>query len=383
MALLGCLLLLTALTADGAKLKAKSALSFEDFMAQHGRGYMQGSSDYEERKKIFLQTQQQVVNQNSKPGRRWTASLNKFSDWSESELRSIRGYVRNPQRHSAGLSFSQNGHSTTRQRVSDTIDWRNLTSSRQSIDQGACGSCWAVAAVSTLNAHHEIHRGKVGDFSVQELINCVPNPHECGGKGGCEGATVELALGYVQAKGLSWESELPYTAMTGACTKSDSLLEKGSSLNSLLGDDTGLTGASFGMTSYETLPSNRYMPLLQALASGPVAVSVAADAWSLYDSGIFDGACGNIVDHAVTLFGYGKQGAEEYWIVKNSWGGDWGENGYIRLLRHENEESLCGIDDKPQLGLACKGENDPITTCGMCGILYDSVVPQFADVGDS
>lgn len=383
MARLACLLLLTTTTADGAKLKVQSVVSFEEFIAQHGRGYMQGSSDYEERKKIFLRTQQQVVDQNSKPGKRWTATLNKFSDWSDSELKSMRGYVRDPQRHIAGLSFSQSSDSTARQRLAETIDWRNLTSSRTTRDQGACGSCWAVAAVSTLNAHYEIHQGKVTQFSIQELINCVPNPRECGGKGGCDGATVELAMDYVQAKGLGTESEFPYTAMNHACQGSAALSEKGSLTRLSLDDDAALTGASFGMTGYRTLPQNSYMPLLQAVSSGPVAVSVAADAWSLYESGIFDGACGNIVDHAVTLFGYGKQGAEEYWIVKNSWGGEWGENGYIRLLRHEKEESLCGIDDKPQLGLACKGENDPIMTCGMCGILYDSVVPQFVDVADS
>jgi len=382
MARFGSLLLL-AITADGAKIKSKNALSFDDFVAEHGRGYKQGSSDYEERKKVFLQTQEKVLTQNSKPDRLWTASMNKFSDWFESELKAVRGYVRSPQHHSAGLSFSQKDDITTRDRVAETMDWRNLTASKKGVDQGACGSCWAVAAVSTLNAHHEIHQGHVGDFSVQELLNCVPNPRECGGKGGCEGATVELAMGYVQRSGLSATSEVPYIARTGICSTSTGLLEKETSLSSLLDDDAGTAGASIGMTGFQVLPSNKYMPLIQAVASGPVAVSVAADAWSLYDSGIFDGSCGNIVDHAVTLFGYGKQGGEKYWIIKNSWGGDWGENGYIRLMRHENEESFCGIDDKPQLGLACKGENDPITTCGMCGILYDSVVPQFADVADS
>jgi len=382
MARFGSLLLL-AITADGAKLKSKNVLSFDDFVAEHGRDYKQGASDYEERKKVFLQTQEKVLSQNSKPDKLWTAGMNKFSDWFESELKAVRGYVRSPQHHSAGLSFSQKDDITTWSRVADTMDWRNLTVSRKGVDQGACGSCWAVAAVATLNAHHEIHQGHVGDFSVQELLNCVPNPRECGGKGGCEGATVELAMGYVQRSGLSATSEVPYAARTGLCSKSAGLLEKETSLSSLLDDDAGNAGASIGMTGFQVLPSNKYMPLLQAVASGPVAVSVAADAWSLYDSGIFDGSCGNIVDHAVTLFGYGKQGGENYWIVKNSWGGNWGENGYIRLLRHENEESFCGIDDKPQLGLACKGENDPITTCGMCGILFDSVVPQFADIADS
>lgn len=371
-------LLLLAITVDAAKLKSEDELSFGNFMMEHGRGYTWGSLDYEQRKKVFLQSQEKVVRQNSKSNKLWTASLNKYSDWFESELKSIRGYVHNPQRRSAGLSFSQKDEITTRQ-VAETKDWRNLKAAQMHVDQGACGSCWAVAAVASLNAHHEIHQGKPADFSVQELIDCVPNPNECGGKGGCEGATVELAMNYTQHRGLATATQVPYVAATQSCLR-NSFLAKGNSLTTSRAGDDGNLGARFGLTGFTVLPSNSYMPLLEAVATGPVAVSVAADAWNLYDSGIFDGSCGNIVDHAVTLFGYGKEAGTKYWIVKNSWGGDWGESGYIRLVRGDNEESHCGIDDQPQLGLACKGENDPITTCGMCGILYDSVVPIFAEL---
>lgn len=349
---------------------------FEGYLSQHGKSY--SVHDYEARKLAFLQSHDNIVKQNQK-GRLWTAGLNKFSDWFDDELKVLRGYKRSQKKQSGSWrSFSQADDFTLRQGVPESIDWRNLTTSKKIDDQGSCGSCWAVASVAVLNTHHEIHRGSPGDFSIQELLNCVPNPRECGGTGGCSGATVELAMGYVQEKGLAQTSEVPYTARDGHCAKAASLLARTSD-NSLGG------GSAFGFLGFQTLASNAEMPLVRAVAeAGPVAVSVAADAWTWYSHGVFDGDCGNVVDHAVTLFGYGKEDANKYWIIKNSWGRDWGEEGYIRLLRHDNEEAFCGLDKKPELGLACKGETEPVTTCGTCGVLYDSVVPHFTNIdGDA
>jgi len=110
---------------------------------------------------------------------------------------------------------------------------------------------------------------------------------------------------------------------------------------------------------------------------GPVAVSVAADSWFDYAHGIYN-SCGKnaVIDHAVTCMGYGHQGEDKYWLIMNSWGADWGEDGFIRLERHD-DGNYCGMDSKPELGTACKGETEPVPVCGMCGILFDSVVPHF------
>jgi cathepsin L len=144
--------------------------------------------------------------------------------------------------------------------------------------------------------------------------------------------------------------------------------------------DESRTGASFGMTGWETLPKNEVQPLMRALVErGPVAVSVAASDWMMYESGVFNGCSKDaIVDHAVVLVGYGQAGSDLTWVIQNSWGSDWGEGGHIRLLRHENSDAYCGIDDKPQEGIACKGDNTPIRVCGMCAVLFDSAVPHFS-----
>ena len=118
-----------------------------------------------------------------------------------------------------------------------------------------------------------------------------------------------------------------------------------------------------------------------------MAVSVAADQWSFYESGIFDGDgdCGYVINHAVTAVGYGTdKNGNNYWIVRNSWGESWGENGYIRVAREKSAaEVKCGIDKDPSSGSGCEGGPSEIKVCGVCGILSDSSYPVGANiVGD-
>merc|ERR1719440_2019487 len=139
-------------------------------------------------------------------------------------------------------------------------------------------------------------------------------------------------------------------------------------------------GSSFGMMGWETLPKNEYEPLMRALAEkGPVAVSAAADTWFNYESGIFNG-CGKdaVIDHAVVAMGYGEDASTnaKFWLIQNSWGETWGESGHIRLQRIDSGD-YCGMNNDPQKGVACEGETTPVPVCGMCGVLFDSVVPHF------
>jgi cathepsin L len=260
-------------------------------------------------------------------------------------------------------------------------------------DQGGCGSCWAIASSTVLEAHSEIHvpQPALRSFSTQELVSCVPNYNMCGGKGGCDGATVELAFDWAMHNGLVQESEQPYTELTGQCQRSPLGLaqtqENPASSVSMPGSHVltaGMQGSTFGMTGWERLPENGYEALRRAVVErGPVAVSAAASHWFAYSGGIFD-SCERdaVIDHAVTLIGYGLDSKvdEKYWLVQNSWGPDWGEAGRIRLLRSDGDQSeTCGIDSQPEIGTGCKGGPKQVTVCGMCGILYDSVVPHFGE----
>jgi len=265
------------------------------------------------------------------------------------------------------------------QQVSDLPQekiWDQLAMSKHVKDQKNCGSCWAIAAATVLEGHAEIYSGKARRFSSQQIVMCTPNPRHCGGDAGCQGATAELAMDFVMKHGLAEESEVPYTGHDGKCTMGSASKDMAMLLSG--SGDSAHGGMSIGMTGWETLPKNKYAPLLQALAErGPVAVSVAADTWFSYDNGIFNG-CGkdSVIDHAVTAIGYGETDGHKYWVIQNSWGPNWGEQGHIRLERHDKDE-YCGMNNDPQKGVACEGETEPVPVCGMCGILFDSVVPHF------
>jgi len=358
---------------------AKDLPTFESFIELHGRSYQQGSVEFDERKALYQQRKAESELHNTVPDRLWTAGVNKLWDWTEAELKTLRGWdgsmmpdggsTRSVRKHASFLQ--QEGELPTEKM------WTSLETGQHIRNQGDCGSCWAIAVSTVLMGHAEIYTGKARTFSAEQLVECTPNPRHCGGDGGCKGATAELAMEWVMKNGCAEASEVPYTASDGACTAGSP--EKRMAL--ALVDETataGTGGLAFGMTGWETLPKNQYEPLVRALAEmGPVAVSVAADAWFNYESGIFNG-CGKdaVVDHAVTAMGYGEDNGRKYWTIQNSWGQEWGESGHIRLERHDNGD-YCGMNNDPQKGIACQGETAPVPVCGMCGVLFDSVVPHF------
>lgn len=202
------------------------------------------------------------------------------------------------------------------------------------------------------------------NFPYYKIAMCSPNPNQCGGSGGCQGATAEIAFDYLTtSKGLFEEYQYSYQSYYGKdynCT-----LPK-------------LTKPVATINGYVKLPENNYTALMNAIATvGPVAISVDASSWSPYKGGIFNG-CNQVnpdIDHAVVLVGYGEEEGQKYWLVRNSWSPSWGEKGYIRLARFDSEEQVCGQDITPLDGSACNGDETPVKVCGTCGILYDTSYP--------
>jgi cathepsin L len=224
-------------------------------------------------------------------------------------------------------------------------------------NQGSCGSCWAFGSAETVECVLAQKEKKLTALSEQQLVDCVENPNHCGGTGGCDGATVELAWDLIKEKGIAREADYPYTARDGTCKTRDPYTN---------------------ITSYVNLPSNQQQPILEAVANvAPLAVAVDASNWFGYRSGVFDG-CNQKnpdIDHSVQLVGYGTDTkGGDYWLIRNSWGSGYGEKGYIRIKR-ESGTPRCGTDKKPSDGTGCDDGPPTITVCGTCGILYDALYP--------
>lgn len=357
--------------------------SFAEYTRLFHRTYMEGSEEWKERRALFEERKAAVLLQNSKPDRLWTAALNHLSDRTENELGRMRGWSRVADGPGApGTVAAARGpaaflaESVKRtEHLPPSVDWGNLGGVQQIREQGGCGGCWAVAAASMMEARYELKYQKNRTFSAQQFVNCVPNPKSCGGDGGCRGATVELAMEYAQKKGVRSAEEEPYVGMDGKCVEKASLLSGG--------DDNNDAGAEFGMVGWAKLPENKAQPLMEAVLEGPVAISLAAADVASYSSGIFDGCSRDaVLDHAVLLLGYGEEAGTKYWSIQNSWGPLWGENGRFRVLRQNTpaaDDEYCGDDNRPGEGTACKPYPKKVRVCGMCGLLYDSVVIHFGD----
>lgn len=379
---------------------------FAEFVRRHGRVYKDGEEEYTRRAALFAERITAVNQHNCAPNRPlWLATINHLADWTDAELESLKGLkLGSRANHRASVSSLTGSRTQSSREIPVSFSYHNLSSIRQHRDQGRCGSCWAFAATTAMRARAEL-RGLPHQFSTGQVVACAPNPNKCGGQGGCQGATTELAYEYALQSSLVQEADFGYPqgggqpecpadmAMSGEEAQESAMRVTTEGYEEHTAGKFAVSlrgGRSMGMLGWTKLPENREEPIVRALVdSGPLTVSVAASRWwHIYDSGIMgaqDCDENNVIGHAVVLFGYGQEnvpdeGVVRYWSLKNSWGNEWGEQGNLRLQRLDNEEKTCDWDRKPEVGSGCEGGPDKVWVCGSCGILYNAAMPEFEPI---
>lgn len=244
--------------------------------------------------------------------------LNQFADLTDEEFeqRFTTLPVDRNQLKSLGNVNSINGLAGE---LPDSIDWRDQSVVTPVKNQGDCGGCWAFSTTGTIESQVAIKTGKLISLSEQQLLDCDTAINM-----GCRGGVVQFAIDYAAENGLSLEEDYPYEAVQGTC-------------------DTEKNKPVVYPEGYVDIKQNNETDLKQAVGLvGPVSVAIYANTIKLYQTGIFDGECLGTINHGVLAVGYGTDivTGVQYWIIKNSWGTAWGEEGYIKLKMGTN---LCSV----------------------------------------
>eukprot|EP00727_Mastigamoeba_balamuthi_P005449 m51a1_g1523 hypothetical protein (1621) ;mRNA; f:445505-451523 len=206
--------------------------------------------------------------------------------------------------------------------------------------QGGCGSCWAFAAMGCVEAAWHKATGQTRRFAPQSLVDCDTGSSGCAG--GWPDSAMSLVLRWTQQGfGAVLEADYPYRTADGQCYY-DSVKSKA------VGKLTGVFGIKFDEAAMGQ----------KLLDYGPIVIYLDADSLHSYKSGVVESTteCTDGVNHAVLLVGWGQDNAGGYWLIKNSWGSWWGENGFFRLRRGRN---TCLVTDYKAAGAIASAQPSP------------------------
>merc|ERR1711865_1284126 len=285
------LVAVTNTASEGSQLFLSERITEEEMMymkyvTEWGKSYGT-KAEFEFRLDQFKKTLNKMALHNSDNAHKSTVGHNQFSDWTDAEYKRLLAYK-------GAVTNVKN--------------------------QGQCGSCWAFSSTGAIEGSMFLSTGTLQSFSEQQLVDCSKK------NSGCNGGLMDYAFQYVETAPLMLEAAYPYTGRQATCQYVSS---KG------LGKVK-----SFKDVSRDTSGSQ----LQAAVGKGPVSVAIEADQFAFqgYTGGVITSGCGTRLDHGVLAVGYGTDAGQEYFLVKNSWGGSWGVNGYVKMAPDQ-----CGITLQP------------------------------------
>lgn len=294
-------------------------LEFQSFISYYNKEY--SSDEYFDRLRIFLDNLAFIRVFNSQ-GHSFIMGVGPFADQTFEEFKAKKSFQRPPRDESELPTASDITLNAPAQ-----VDWRTKGAVTPVKDQGDCGSCWSFSATGSMEGAWFLAGHPLVSLSEQQLMDCSWKY----GNEGCNGGQYEQAIQYVIAnKGITSETNYPYLTRDGVCNKS-----KASQIVAT-------------MSSLTKVAVDNPTALQNSVAQQPTSVSVDAGAfaWQHYTSGTITSLCGTNLDHDVLVVGYDTTASTPYWIVKNSWGTDWGMSGYLQI-EISSGKGLCGINMNP------------------------------------
>jgi len=202
-----------------------------------------------------------------------------------------------------------------------TFDWNSEGVVTGVYNQGQCGSCWAFSTTENIESMWAIAGKGLENLSMQQLVDCAGNGNE-----GCNGGNPPWTYPYVEEYGMDTYSCYPYDGVTGSCKY-----------------NSGCIGARISNWGYITTTDDESYMMEWLYQYGPPSVCVDASEWQYYTGGIITGNCGNTIDHCVQVTGWATIDGIVAWIVRNSWGTDWGYDGYLYI---EVGGDICDIGNE-------------------------------------
>jgi C1A family cysteine protease len=303
-----------ALLAASATATLKS--KYMTYVIEHTKGY-HTVNEFQLHEDLFVESEK-IINEHNMGNASFLLGHNVLSDMTQEQKAKMRGRL--PRREEK----LRNVVMLDETNVPATIDWRQKGAVNKIQDQGSCGSCWAFSSVASLEGAHWLATGKLEKFSEQQLVDCAYISY---GNYGCNGGLEDNAFKYYETNDAMLESTYPYTARKGACQYDAS------------------KATNVEVSKYLDVASENVSQLKAAVGQQVTSIAIEADqaVFQLYSTGIFDSAkCGTNLDHAVALVGYG----DNYWILRNSWGTSWGEQGYMRVAMQDGA-GVCGLNMEP------------------------------------
>ena len=297
---------------------------FHEFLIKFAKKYTM--PEFFHRFEIFKENIEFINHHNSEGVHNYTLAINQFADltWEEFKEKHLI-HMPKVQLLKNTKYFQYNSSVET----PASVDWISAGAVTPVKDQGQCGSCWAFSSTGAMEGMNFIKTGKLVSLSEQQLVDCSHN-----GNMGCNGGLQSNAFEYVeQAGGSDTEECYPYKGTDQTCAF----------------DKSCVAATVAGFTNIQPRDNGAMM---QAVAKQPVAVAIyaAGQSFQFYSSGIYDDhECftdDEHLDHAVLVTGYGTENGKDFWNVKNSWGTGWGDEGYIRFARG-NDDNICGVLDVP------------------------------------